>query len=1478
MQSMTLFHPPLIVLQAVARRIRSVAALIALVPMVNATPSAGQTTIQKLDNADALDVGSSWDGGVVPGTNDLAAFGSINTASSSTLSIGSGVSFLGIVVTNNLGANITISGSGGSLTLGSAGIDLSAMTIWRTFNINSAIVLAADQTWTIGTNSSSNPNVLNTTGVISGASQLTIDSLAGNDGEYAYLRGNSTFSGGFVLGSSGAVRVGTTDASVSGGAVTASALGAGSYTINGGIIFGNSGRVGSTNTTINADFAINNGAAGGANNRLRLFGAFDMAGGERTVSLGRYTNSASAVLSSGIESLKFESAAGGPTTEFSNGTLRFVRDAAGGSGDYVSVRFESGTGVFNGNSGFTVGSNVITVLGSSFVFNAGGSRPQVGVEAGGYFNLSDTSNARDASIQTLSGDGTVTSLASSASTSTLTILPDAGDNGVFSGQIVDGSSLTGLVGTAAASMALTLNGAGTQTLSGANTYTGATTISAGTLQIGNGGTSGSLSASSAIVNNGVLAFNRSDTIVQGSDFAGGISGSGDLVQSGAGTLTLNAGNSYSGSTVINAGTLQIGNSGDLGGGSYAGAISNSGSFVVAASGDQTLSGIISGTGSVNASGTGILTLDAANTFSGGLTLASGASIKAGSVDAAVSGSAVTSSAFGAGAITINGGTIYGNSGLVASGDISINSDFAVNSGAAGGVNSRLFLAGSIDMGGATRTVSLGGYDTASSVVTSGGESLKFQTNGLTSAFTNGTIRFVRDSGGGASDYAAVRFDVNTGNFTDGAGLVIGENVITTLGSSFVFNYSDGRPQVSVEADGYFNLSDEVNARNASIQLLSGSGTVTSLASSAATSTLTILPDAGDNGVFSGQIVDGSSLTGLVGTAAASMALTLNGAGTQTLSGANTYTGATTISAGTLQIGNGGTSGSLSASTTIANNGTLVFHRSDDLVQGTDFSTAAITGTGSLVKRGAGTLTLNAANTFSGPTSLEEGAIIYDVSDAIGSGTLTMADGTILSAAAGSGRTIGNNIVVNGDVTFNDQNTGSSLNGNIDLTGATRQLYLASSTTFNGVISNGSVTMDANASFRTMLLTAANTFDDIDVVRGNLRLSGSGSLSAGSAVNLAPTVGESTLDITNVSAASVTIGSLAGNGGGALVDLGAKELITGGNDASTVFAGVLSNTGSLTKTGAGTMTLSGANVHEGGTALQEGTLDVANTSALGTGTLVQSDGTSTVEFSTSGTVANDMSVHNVAFTANGTTLSGTITNNNTTYDVGSGLTNTISGLLTGSGGVAKTGAGQLLLTASNNFTGEVDVQGGVLELASASGFSAGSTTNVLVATNAVLLLSQSDQVNNSATVSLSGGTIQRGSDVSEVFGSLSLTEDSFLDFGTGTAGTLSFGAYTPSALLTVQNFGVGNTLTFGSDLTGSINDGGLFAFDNGFNSSWNGGTSTFTITAIPEPSTVLAAAGLLAVMLWPSRRRLLKDAKSVLGLRDPARDRLRRSGI
>ena len=98
--------------------------------------------------------------------------------------------------------------------------------------------------------------------------------------------------------------------------------------------------------------------------------------------------------------------------------------------------------------------------------------------------------------------------------------------------------------------ALIKNGGGTLTVSGANTYTGGTTITAGTLQLGNGGTSGSILGS--VTDNGTLAFNRSDTVT----FPGVISGSGNLAQLGPGTTILTAANSYSGATNVNAGSLR----------------------------------------------------------------------------------------------------------------------------------------------------------------------------------------------------------------------------------------------------------------------------------------------------------------------------------------------------------------------------------------------------------------------------------------------------------------------------------------------------------------------------------------------------------------------------------------------------------------------------------------------------------------------------------------------------------------------------------------------------------------------------------------------------------------------------------------------------------------------------------------------------------------------------------------------------------
>jgi autotransporter-associated beta strand protein len=289
---------------------------------------------------------------------------------------------------------------------------------------------------------------------------------------------------------------------------------------------------------------------------------------------------------------------------------------------------------------------------------------------------------------------------------------------------------------------------------------------------------------------------------------------------------------------------------------------------------------------------------------------------------------------------------------------------------------------------------------------------------------------------------------------------------------------------------------------------------------------------------------------------------------------------------------------------------------------------------------------------------------------------------------------------------------------------------------------------------------------------------------------------------------------------------------------------------LTKagSGAGRLTLSGANTFGGGVNLAAGTLRLASATAAGTGAITQSAGT-TLEIDTTGTVTNAMSLYHVS-TLQTVTLSGAKTLNNSTYTVTTGTTTTESGILSGSGGLTKEGAGTLLVTGSNSYEGATEVNAGVLQLAGTSGGAASSTASVAVGSGAILLIAQSNQVNNSAEVSLSGGTILRGAGVSEVFGLLTLYDDSFLDFGTGATGELRFGEYAPSALLTIYNFLPGNRLIFvGSDLSGSIDDSGLFSFQGGFESAWDEDTSTFTVTAIPEPSAWLAVGFLIMVVAW-----------------------------
>ena len=123
---------------------------------------------------------------------------------------------------------------------------------------------------------------------------------------------------------------------------------------------------------------------------------------------------------------------------------------------------------------------------------------------------------------------------------------------------VDPAATVEIAATIGGTTGLTKSDAGTLILTGANSYSGGTTIAGGTLQIGAGGTSGAIGGD--IENDGRVAFNRSDNVT----FAGVISGLGELDQSGTGVLVLTGSNSYSGGTNVRAGILQISQDANIG--------------------------------------------------------------------------------------------------------------------------------------------------------------------------------------------------------------------------------------------------------------------------------------------------------------------------------------------------------------------------------------------------------------------------------------------------------------------------------------------------------------------------------------------------------------------------------------------------------------------------------------------------------------------------------------------------------------------------------------------------------------------------------------------------------------------------------------------------------------------------------------------------------------------------------------------------
>lgn len=432
-------------------------------------------------------------------------------------------------------------------------------------------------------------------------------------------------------------------------------------------------------------------------------------------------------------------------------------------------------------------------------------------------------------------------------------------------------------------------------------------------------------------------------------------------------------------------------------------------------------------------------------------------------------------------------------------------------------------------------------------------------------------------------------------------------------------------------------------------------------------------------------------------------------------------------------------------------------------------------------------------------------------------------------------------------------------GNLALTGANK-LTISKGGSYSGTVTmtGGTLELNANGGLGT----------------GGLSLNG-GSVVVNAAQGLGTgtiTVASGTTTLNNSSA----LAALTGNnnfvlqGGGATfqvwgngqnLDLGTGTVsVTGFNnlnafDGGMQLNGVISGSGTLNWYGSGSLTLGGANTFSGTliATANGGSVVLSNVNALQSATLNM--GTNqTLVFGVAG-----MNTYNVGALTGTNPASSINLGGNTMNAGGNNATTTYAGVLGGSGGLIKSGTGTFTLSGSNTLSGATAVAGGTLKLDTAGGNALGATTTIEVNPAATLLVSQSSQVNDAAAVTLSGGTIAKGAGaINETMGALTLGATSFLDFGTGT-GSFTFASFSPSTFkLTFQNFNLGNSLTV---TTGTFS---ASEFDfNGFGYTFSGVPSGgFTITAVPEPSTVLAALGLVGMMLWPARRWGLRWRRGV----------------
>jgi fibronectin-binding autotransporter adhesin len=423
------------------------------------------------------------------------------------------------------------------------------------------------------------------------------------------------------------------------------------------------------------------------------------------------------------------------------------------------------------------------------------------------------------------------------------------------GSLDDANTLGAIIGNNGGATALNKSDAGRWILTGANTYSGVTTINGGVLQIGNGGASGAI-GSGNIVNNGGLEFNRTGNVT----VSGAISGSGSLTNNGTGTVILTANATYSGTTAINAGVLQAGNAGATGQLPSGTPIVNNGTLIYNTTGNYVSAGFFAthqGTGNVRVQ-RGFVKTIGQNTYTGWTQIDSGAIYQ---VTEGNTGNLTSS------VVTNNGTLIFGRqdndvwgytNNIVGSGRVLKE----VNNTQGGG---DITLAGTNTYTGGTLIA--GGGILLGDGINPGGGSIVGNV-----IFTNSPVgdnpRFLRFNRPDDFTFTNVISSVSTGGAgNNGRVEQNGFNAVTITGNN---TYPSG------------------TIINSGTLIVGNGGTTGSIGTGNVTDNGILVWNRSDDVTFGGVISGFGSFVKM-------------GAGKLTLTGTNTYTGATTVSNGTLVV-------------------------------------------------------------------------------------------------------------------------------------------------------------------------------------------------------------------------------------------------------------------------------------------------------------------------------------------------------------------------------------------------------------------------------------------------------------------------------------------------------------------------------------------------------------------------------------------------